>query len=801
MKKTLTIILLILAAVLSAEGFTINNRTPGSGYTEGNSTWQFGRKYDLTKKEFPPELLISEKDFKQHSKYAHIRGVNSDILLQIKAPGRIRELECSGMIFNYADSRKRVVKITYSLDGFNYKELDSREFKTGAGKVTGKIILPENRGIVHLRFGRVLESDDRNGLSGFVVFRTIELNLSGEYRREAEQPAADKTAKALKSVFPTGVFWPWERVAPNARFAKMELWEFVEHTMKTICENGYDTCWMVNFPARNQPRFLKLAEKYGLRVLINTDLMNIEYHGVSSLNAMDKLALSTFARIGGSPALLGYVLKDEPVLCDLDTCSVFYDWMKQVDPDRDSVAVVMNRQSMSYLRDSKLPVICSDIYYFADDNSIQLPAPRKVGQQEFTNALHSFGTAAELYGKHSWFMGQMFGDIWGRHWFNGKKMVVYPGSYLHWRMPTEAESCWQIWEALRLGTKGVFFYVLYPPIPLMIPPEKAVERRDLNRIKAMDKAAAAAASWKKQKLVSEVIEVDPGEGMLQPGGKPTPQMTATMPVMKSIRANEQLLVNRRTADFPVFFSGDALTDTATFVSGSRWIGIIVNRDLDHARNAVILLPENIAEVADLGSKKKLEIMPADKGFQRITLPLAAGNGALLEAKFVRHPGVRFCRESFDQQAMHRVKIDPGNAEVFHHGNFGADENRSLRLKRNGDPAKPVCALLGLSNLKTSELTFSKNLSRSKNGTTYCLVRGKLKNAVVKAAATFRNGEQSNIWHLRIVKAGKLENLDGKVIQDRGFYRPVVVPRDTAALEFYLGEGDYIEDITVWFVPR
>ena len=312
-----------------------------------------------------------------------------------------------------------------------------------------------------------------------------------------------------------------------------------------------------------------------------------------------------------------------------DSVNVFYDWMKQVDPDRDTVAVVMNRQSMSYLRDSKLPVICSDIYYFSDDNSIQLPAPRKVSQQEFTNALYSYGTAAELYGKHTWFMGQMFGDIWGRHWFNGKKMVVYPGSYLHWRMPTEAESCWQIWEALRLGTKGVFFFVLYPPIPLTIPPEKAVERRDLNRIKAMDKAAAIAASWKKQKLVSEVIEVDPGEGMLLPGGKPTPQMTATMPVMRSIRANEQLLVNRRTADFPVFFSGDALTDTATFVSGSRWIGIIVNRDLDNARNAVILLPENVAEVTDLGSKKKLEITPADEGFQRITLPLAAGNGALL----------------------------------------------------------------------------------------------------------------------------------------------------------------------------
>ncbi len=82
---------------------------------------------------------------------------------------------------------------------------------------------------------------------------------------------------------------------------------------------------------------------------------------------------------------------------------------------------------------------------------------------EFTNALNSFGTAAELYGKHSWFMGQMFGDVWGRHWRKGDRMIVEPGSYLHWKMPSEAESRWQVWESLRLGSKGIFFYVLHPP--------------------------------------------------------------------------------------------------------------------------------------------------------------------------------------------------------------------------------------------------------------------------------------------------------------------------------------------------
>ena len=804
MKRILTVILLsFAAAVLSAAGFTVNNKTPGSGFTEGNDKWTFERKYDLTNKELPPELLIPAKAFKQHPKHAYIRGVGNNLLLQIKAPGRIRELECAVTIGNYADSRQRTVAISWSLDGIGYTELAAKQFKGGTAAPAGKVSLPENRGIVFIRVEKKLEADDKNGIYSFVLFQKLELKLSGEYRPEtaSQAPAAAEPSKALKTVFPTGVFWPWERVAPNAKFAKMELWDFVEQTMKTIRENGYDTCWMVNFPVKEQQKFLKLAEKHGLRILINTDLYGIHYNGVGSLDYMEQAAFRTFARIGGSPALLGYVLKDEPVLCDLDTCGTFYDYMKKVDPGRDSVAVVMNRQSMSYLRDSKLPVVCSDIYYFADKDSTMLPSPREVGKEEFTNALKSYGNAAELYGKHSWFMGQMFGDVWGRHWFNGKKTVVYPGCYLHWRMPTEAESCWQIWEALRLGTKGVFIYVLYPPVPLLVPPEKATEPAQLKRIERMDKAAARAASWKNQKLVKKVIEIDPGEGMLQPGGKPTPQMLATAPVMKLIRANEQLLVNRRKADFPVFFANDARTDVETYVSGSRWFGIIVNRDVDHARKAEILLPVNVTSVTDLASKRELKPEPAGDGFRKITLELAAGNGALLEARFAGHPGIRFCRESFDQQSMHRVNINSGNAEIFNHGNYGADENRSLRLKKDGDAAKSVCALLALSNPKKPYMTFTKNLSRGKKGVTYCLIRGKLKNAVIKAASLSQEGEQSNTAHLSKLKTVKLEDMKSSVIQDSAFYRPVIVPPDAAALEFFLGKRDYIEDITVWYVPR
>ena len=613
--------------------------------------------------------------------------------------------------------------------------------------------------------------------------------------------AAGTSSKALKSVFPTGVFWAWERTKPNAELAKMELWAFAEENMKLLRENGYDTCWFVNFSSeKDQLKMLALAEKYGMKVLLNADLLGTFYNGIGSLDSIDQLASRTAARLAHHNALLGYVLKDEPLMSDLDTCSYYYERMKLADPKRDSVAVVMNRQSLGYLRDSKMPVICSDIYYFSHDHSTQLPSPRRVSQAEFTNALKSYGNAAELYGKHSWFMGQMFGDVWGRHWFNGKKMVVYPGSYLHWRMPTEAESRWQIWEALRLGTKGVFFYVLQPPAPLMVPPEKVTDPKLKKQIARMDKAAATAASWKpKQKLTDKTVEIDPGEGMLRPGGKPTPQMLATAPVMKLIRANEQLLVNRSKADFPVFFPDDLQTDAATFVSENRCLGIIVNRDLDRCRTFSVLLPPNVKEVTDLNSGKRLAVVSSGRHYQKIELALSAGDGILLEAKFKNQSGMRFCFESFDQQKSHRVTVN-ANAEIFNHGNFCADENRSLRLKKDGNSGLPVCILRGLSNRKKPVLTFSKNLSLGKKGITYCLVRGKLKGAVVRSDVKETSASGENLMHLKNIQETAVEKGDGRIICNQDFFRPFVVPPETSVLEFYLAKGDYIEDITIWFVP-
>ena len=775
----------------------INNRNVESGFTSAHDAWKYEKNITFEKGKVPGEYLIPENRLKVHKKHSYIRGYNGDINLQIKGPGSIKTLEWNADMTNYADKVKRNITMSYSLDGVNFKVLDKKEFNGAVKLSSGKLNLPKNNGVIFLRLQRHVDKKDSNGRFGFVLWTKMNLKVTGTVGKKS---ADQQPGTALKKVFPTGVFWAWERTKMNADYAKMELWDFVDYNMKTLKENGYDTCWFVNISSvKDQLKILACAEKHGLRVLTNSDLIHVFYGNRVSMDQMDIYADQTVSRIGHFKSLLGYVLKDEPLMCDLDTCGYFYELMKKADPARDSVAVVMNRQSLSYLRDSKLPVVCTDIYYFADDHSTMLPSPRKEAQDEFTNVLNLLNESAERHNKHSWFMGQIFGDIWGRHWYNNGKYIAYPGCYLHWRMPTVAEAKWQVWEALRLGTKGVLIYVFHSDIPLMVPPEKAVTPEDKKKVAYMDKRAKTVAGWKGQKLLDKKTELDWVAGMLYPGGKPTKQMLATAPVMKLIRANESLLAERKRAEFPVLFANDEQTNVATFRSRDRWLGVIVNRNVNQKRTMDILLAPNVKSIRDIATGKEIQISRVDKYFKKITCSLDAGDGMLVEMNFYNQPGIRYARESFDHQSIFRTLVNL-NAEIFNHGNFAADENRSLRLKKNGNPAEPVCALLGISNPKTAITTFSKNLNLGSKGTTYCLINGKLKNAEIRAVLHGVKGEQANFAHLRIPRTGKIAPMNGTPIKKDKFYIPAVIPNDATALEFFLGKGDHLEDITVWFVP-
>lgn len=811
MKVKLTLAALTLSAgVMIAGEVKINNIVPKDCPVEENDQgWSYVYTCELKTKELAgAELRLSAGGWKKHPTAGHIAGYNGDINLKINAPGPVVTLKMNCGITNYADAAARKVFIAYSLNGVDFHELEVKEFKSGTAKLDACVKLPVNRGFLYLRFGRYLEKGDSNGRHGFVLFNKIGFTLVGTIPpvvKTEGREVVSEASKGLKAVFPTGVFWAWECTKRNADAAGMDLWQFTDSQMKQLKEHGCNTLWFVNMPQNVMPKILMMAEKYGLKVLLNSGLVEAFYHDAGSLDRLNLMAGNTVSRIGDFPALLGYVLKDEPLLCSLETCNYFYDLMKRADPLRDSVVVAMNRQSMTFLKESKLPVVCTDIYYFGHDKSTNIPNPTAVSQTMFSEGLDGYNTAAELYGKHFWFMGQIYAEIWGRHYLKDGKCIVEPGSYLHWRMPTVAETRWQAWEAVRNGSKGVLFFVLLPRRSLNVLPDQVkLGTPEAKVVANMDKMAKIAAGWKHQWLTEKRMEIDPGEAIVLLGGRPTPQMAAMGKAFRTFRSHEKLLLAKKRAAFPVFFSASPSVNTATFDTGDgKRYGVVVNRDLNKVQEVEILLPLNVASIKNLNTEQELPVVVKNENFRKVVFPLDAGDGVLLEASFVNGvPGMPICHESFDQQSIHRVKLN-SNAQIFNHGNYGVDAFRSVRL--NGDPSQPLFTLENLTNRKSARNTFSLNLNKEKrDGTIYCLLNGRLSSAAVKAVSSQGDGEKTNIAHLADsnFKGGEKSTAEKNiVIQEDDFGVPAVVPVGTTSLEFYLTDpSDHIAELTVWFVP-
>ena len=797
MNRIIAIIFVILSVVLYAGNNCFIERTPVETVATERG-WVLERDYDFVNGRDAAfkELIISGRVL-ANSKIPHIAGVNGDLVVRLALPSKASTLKTHATITNFADTVTRRFRLSYSFDGIEYETLADKTSSSGSCNLAADIKLSDNSGILFIKCSRILEKNDDNGNHGYVLWGKFGFSVTGESDSRAAAVQTHATA-----VVPTGAFWAWERTAPCAAYAKKELWEFVDSQMKMLSANGYDTLWFVNIGTADMQRVLKVAEKNNMRVLLNTGLLDAVYSGAGSLAGLERTAWSTFKNIGGSKALLGYVGKDEPLLCDTENMSTFYRLMKEVDPARDLIVCTMNRQTLTYVRDTPMPVACSDLYYFGSEKSTQLCQPHE-SQPELTKALETYCLAASEHSKHFWFFGQMFSDVWGRHWRRGDKLVVEPGAYLHWKMPTDAESRWQIWEALRLGAKGMLFYVLQPPMQLEVPPAKATEAWQLRRVKSMDSLAATAAGWKNQPLVSKEIEIDAGEGMIDMDGTPRPQLLATAPAMRLIRKHEKLLLDRELASVPVFFPGDSMTDVNTFESQGRLIGVVVNRDLHNSHNARVLIPYNVQTVVNLETRAQIQVDAADGVFKAFTINLPAGGGALLEATTIGRPGICICKEDFGRQTFLRVIVGD-NATIERFGNYGADSRFVLKLKEKTDDTKfPVCILPRLTNAKSSVRTVAMNLnSTRKDGTIFCWLKGNLSKCRTVAVAEDSNGENENFMHLKeagsyaVAPSGK-----GLVIQSGEFLHPVAVPHGTASLECYLeSPDDYISEIRLWFVP-
>ncbi|MCK4982701.1 MAG: hypothetical protein KAS17_07235, partial [Victivallaceae bacterium] len=166
--------------------------------TKSKSGWSFNYFQKFVKKSADVEKLlkISSRAWKKHSKYPHICGYNSDITLKIVTTAPISTVSAQATIANYSDNRVRKVAVAYSTNGLTFRTLIEKKFGGGSVKIDATTKLESKPRIVWLRFVRLLEKNDPNGKYAHVVFKSINIKLTGE------NMSREQAAKAISIVIP-----------------------------------------------------------------------------------------------------------------------------------------------------------------------------------------------------------------------------------------------------------------------------------------------------------------------------------------------------------------------------------------------------------------------------------------------------------------------------------------------------------------------------------------------------------------------------------------------------------------------
>lgn len=793
--------------------------TPQDGH------WEYSLQHTFESPETTPDyFLVSPASWSRDRKNTSIIGYSGRIELKFKTPGPATALQGVYTIRNGANYTAGVVYAEYSLDEVQYHRFASQDLQGKEQEIRFDLSIPDSPRIVRIAFG--IESSERDArgrmkrLPAALVSDSLQLTIKGIHD-PSWQPSL-LPGRPLKSYFVTSVSFPWERIGSCAQYAGIDKWEFLERTLKILKTNHIYHVSTLNLsnPADGR-RFLFIAEKVGMKVLPQSLLWQAFYTKPESLREFERLARITVNEYGDFSSLEGYVLKDEPLAVSLAQINYCFDLMKRIDPSRDTISCTMNRQTQLYIENSAFPVIMNDLYYFGSDKSTQLSNPQATSMQNLTWALRTFNHSAEQHQKHYWFIMQYFGDVWGRHYYQNDadyragRLTVEPGSYLHWRTPTDAELRWQIWEGVRLGAKGIRLYISLPEIPLLQAPAQIDLESgtpSAKRVASMDRMQKIAASWKNQPLVEkEFILERHRSGLLFADGTPVPEIQVVSKAFQALLEQQAILLQKRQAAFPVFYAGDPLTSTGTFeVTGNpNRIGVIVNRDLNHpARQVEVLLPVNVNRLTRLNTGETLPLTRKNEDFLMAVVTLDPGDGLLLEASFRDDiAGMPFCAERFSQTSLNILAMGE-HAEILTHTRPDSESLRLVKLKEAAPFDHPVLTAKNFANAQKIRNTFSLNFNLNKaEGRTYCLLEGEFSagDVVVKALSDKdRAVVENNVMHLENPAeqdAGK-RPVAGQVIQEKDYHVPAIIPVGTTDIEFYLtSHKAHISAVDIWFVPK
>lgn len=570
-----------------------------------------------------------------------------------------------------------------------------------------------------------------------------------------------------KSFFPRGVYWPWERTVRNAKINKMDTWEYTDKLMGMLRKDyNCNLIWVIHLPGKDNKKFCDLAKKHGLKTMMNTPMQSLSVWGFPNTQAVKDKAEKTVKISGDLPAYYAYTLKDEPKRTEVKQLNEYYKALSNLDKTRFTTAVFEIRHIEAYFRQSEMNILCCDPYGFGGKKSPYLPNTPLKAQDYFRDSATALKELSKETGKEFWMMPQAFAEIWGKFYTdkNGD-MILSPGAYVHWRMPTDAEIRWQSWEALRNGSKGIIYFVLLPPA-LAWKPNNGTPPHSYMVLKEKQN--------KKQKLpvTNSVVNTKTAGALLRENLKPTSQFIELAKLYGKLKSVEKDIANSKPVEFPLAFSEEPFA-CGSFITDNKYYSVIVNNNLKSQASHKVFFTQNVNKVYDPISQKNLALHSMSGNnisLKYIDLELSAGDGTILEITRNKPKGICLFSEDFSLRPF-GVKFDKVDAKYYSKG-WGIPSFWTAY-------PKSIPASIKINNLvmnKLGKVTATAGFPK-KGENVYLKLNGKL------------NGITINIL-----------DKSKKVIKSKNdkFHLPLLLPSKASEIIIKINSKDtLIEDIKIW----
>ena len=583
----------------------------------------------------------------------------------------------------------------------------------------------------------------------------------------AAPPATQSTGQALAGGYrlpmhyPTGGYWPWERLPAAAKRAGFDdKWPYVDKLLRELkTKHHWNTVWVLNIGPADAQRFLKAAEAAGLCVLLEPS--QITHHFIwyshASPTQIRQTAQKTVDTFGQFKALAGYVFMDEPRTISMGFLESMRRALQALDPTRICLTVTMLRDTAAAAYRTALPVLVTDVYPFGYPRDPNLPSTPSSSRAYYRIAAGFLERLAADTGKRPWIMPQIFQNIWGLWYYDANQHVVAEaGAYLHWRMPTVGETRWQVWCALAHNAKGVLFYVLFPPHN----PRKKGEPQK--------RVAKPLDTWP---TIAKDLHSGQARAMLYPDGTPSPQMSASSEVFAFIQQHADLLARLEPLRGQIAYAVPP-TFARSFhdpTTGELYTMVYTDQT-DKASCASVSFLPCVQSVRDVRTGKGVKVGKGPNGLGQVTVPLQPGDGTLLALGAQVERPLLVLQEDFRLNTV--MYTLSGARRVVVAQPYGMGWNHCITSDAaQAQPQKAgtlTCPLIGPGR-------HSKNVplvAYPKDATVYVVYRGLLAGADQESLilATSTDGKQ---YHWAGVGAPHL---------------PVPLPRKTQSLRFTIKPG-------------